>query len=86
MRDLTEAEILLVAGAASGDGVKVPHVLAVGAGITGVAAAGLAVVPSPITTPAAIATGMTSAILAAASAGASMLEGRGGGGVGGDAA
>lgn len=77
MRGLTEAEMLLVAGAASGDGVKVSHVLAVGAGITAVAAAGLAVVPSPITTPAAIVTGMTSAIFAAASAGASMLEGRG---------
>lgn len=85
MRVLTDAEIQWIAGAYSGDGIQVSQVLAVGAGITAVGAASLAVVPSPITTPAAIATGLTSAVLAAASAGASMLESRSGGGGGGGA-
>jgi hypothetical protein len=77
MRALKDDEIQFIAGAANGNGIQVSHVLAVGAGVTGVAAAGLAVVPSPITTPAAIVTGVTAAILGAASAGASMLEARG---------
>jgi hypothetical protein len=74
MRALTDVEIQFVSGAANGDGIQVSHVLAVGASVTAVAAASLAIVPSPITTPAAIMTGVTSAVFAAASAGAAMLE------------
>jgi hypothetical protein len=76
MRALSDVEIQFISGAASGDGIQVSHILAVGAALTGATAASLAIVPSPITTPAAVAAGLTTVILTGAAAGASMLEAR----------